>query len=97
MASGPWECALKFGDRRVLLADSATAFADLDPNDVIVCGSHGGATAALFAAASGAKAVPVTKPMTQLPCMGNWTRTALWNLLFPSSLTKASPSCLIEE
>ena len=57
MPGGPWECALDFGDRRVLLADSATVFVDLDPDDVIVCGSHGGATAALFAAASGAKAV----------------------------------------
>jgi hypothetical protein len=55
--SGPWECALNFGNRRVLLADSSTVFADLEPDDVIVCGSHGGTTAALFAAASGAKAV----------------------------------------
>lgn len=55
MPSGPWECALKFGNSRVLLADSSTVFADLDSEDVIVCGSHGGTTAALFAAASGVK------------------------------------------
>jgi len=37
------------------VADSVTYFAACRPDDVIVCGSHGGETAALFGAASGAK------------------------------------------
>lgn len=55
MAEGPYECALTLGEARVFVADSVTYFAGLRPDDVIVSGSHGGATAALFGAAAGAK------------------------------------------
>ena len=55
MAQGAYECVLEIGSARVFLADSVTYFVDLRPDDVIVCGSHGGETAALFGAASGAK------------------------------------------
>lgn len=55
MAQGHYECVLEVGAARIFLADSVTYFTDLRPDDVIVCGSHGGDTAALFGAASGAK------------------------------------------
>lgn len=55
MAEGPYQCVLTIGPARVFVGDSVTYFADLAPDDVIVCGSHGGETAALFGAASGAK------------------------------------------
>jgi hypothetical protein len=55
MAEGPFECLLEIGPARIFVGDSVTYFADCRPNDVIVCGSHGGETAALFGAASGAK------------------------------------------
>jgi hypothetical protein len=57
MAHGPYECVLEIGPARIFVGDSVTYFTDLSPDDVIVCGSHGGDTAALFGAASGAKAV----------------------------------------
>ena len=55
MAQGSYQCVMEIGSARVFLADSVTYFVDLRPDDVIVCGSHGGETAALFGAASGAK------------------------------------------
>ena len=55
MAQGSFSIVEEIGPARIFLADSVTYFADLQPNDVIVCGSHGGETAALFGAASGAK------------------------------------------
>ena len=55
MAEGPFEQVETIGQSRIFLADSVTYFTDLQPDDVIVCGSHGGETAALFGAASGAK------------------------------------------
>lgn len=55
MAEGPYSCVLESGPARVFVGDSVTYFTDLQPDDVIVCGSHGGETAALFGAASGAK------------------------------------------
>lgn len=45
----------EIGPARIFVGDSVTYFTDLRPDDVIVCGSHGGDTAALFGAASGAK------------------------------------------
>lgn len=57
MPGGPYECILEIGTARVFVGDSVTYFAGLSPDDVIVCGSHGGDTAALFGAASGAKAL----------------------------------------
>jgi len=57
MAEGPFELRLEIGRARILVGDSITYFAGLQPDDVIVCGSHGGKTAALFGAASGAKAL----------------------------------------
>jgi hypothetical protein len=57
MAHGPYQCVLEIGPARIFVGDSVTYFTDLAPDDVIVCGSHGGDTAALFGAASGAKAV----------------------------------------
>lgn len=55
MAEGPYTCILEIGPARIFVGDSVTYFTDLRPEDVIVCGSHGGDTAALFGAASGAK------------------------------------------
>jgi hypothetical protein len=55
VAQGSYEVIEEIGPARVFLADSVTYFTDLRPDDVIVCGSHGGETAALFGAASGAK------------------------------------------
>jgi hypothetical protein len=55
MAEGPYTCVLEVGAARVFVGDSVTYFSALRPDDVIVCGSHGGETAALFGAASGAK------------------------------------------
>lgn len=58
MAGGdPWSIIATFDDAAVLLADSATVFDQRAAGHVIVCGSHGGETAALFAAATGAKGV----------------------------------------
>jgi hypothetical protein len=57
MAGGPYTCELEIGAARVFAGDSVTYFSGLQPDDVIVCGSHGGETAALYAAAAGAKAV----------------------------------------
>ncbi|MGD9891619.1 MAG: hypothetical protein AB7R89_20335 [Dehalococcoidia bacterium] len=57
MAHGPYECVLEVGPARIYVGDSVTYFTDLAADDVIVCGSHGGDTAALFGAACGAKAV----------------------------------------
>jgi hypothetical protein len=56
-AGDAWAVVASFGDAAVLLADSATVFDERAAGQVIVCGSHGGETAALFAAAAGAKAV----------------------------------------
>jgi hypothetical protein len=55
MAEGPYVCIEQPGSARIFVADSVTYFIDCRPDDVIVCGSHGGETAALFGAASGAK------------------------------------------
>ncbi|HEX2174171.1 MAG TPA: hypothetical protein VHL09_17190, partial [Dehalococcoidia bacterium] len=55
MAQGPYECVEEIGSARIFVGDSVTYFTGLGPDDVIVCGSHGGDTAALFGAASGAK------------------------------------------
>lgn len=57
MAQGSYSVIEEVGPARIFLADSVTYFVDLRPDDVIVCGSHGGETAALFGAASGAKGV----------------------------------------
>jgi hypothetical protein len=57
MAHGPYELVLEVGPARIFVGDSVTYFTDLAGDDVIVCGSHGGGTAALFGAASGAKAM----------------------------------------
>jgi len=55
LAEGPYTCVLEIGPARIFVADSVTYFAACHPDDVIVCGSHGGETAAMFGAASGAK------------------------------------------
>ncbi len=57
MAEGAYECVLEIGPAHVFVGDSVTYFSGLQLDDVIVCGSHGGETAALFGAASGAKAL----------------------------------------
>jgi hypothetical protein len=57
MAAGPYTCLLEIGSAHIFVGDSITYFPDVAPDDVIVSGSHGGDTAALFGAASGAKAV----------------------------------------
>jgi hypothetical protein len=57
MAEGPFSVVAEIGDARIFVGDSVTYFSDLLLDDVIVCGSHGGATAALFGAAAGAKAL----------------------------------------
>ncbi len=55
MSEGPFSIVAEIGDARIFVGDSVTYFSDLLPDDVIVCGSHGGETAALFGAAAGAK------------------------------------------
>jgi uncharacterized protein YunC (DUF1805 family) len=55
MAEGPYTCVAEIGNARIFVGDSVTYFSNLLPDDVIVCGSHGGETAALFGAAAGAK------------------------------------------
>lgn len=57
MAEGPYVCVEERGPARIFVGDSVTYFTALRPDDVIVCGSHGGETAALFGAASGAKGI----------------------------------------
>lgn len=58
MAAGEaWTIVAAFDDAAVLVADSATVFDQRAAGQVIVCGSHGGETAALFAAAVGARGV----------------------------------------
>jgi hypothetical protein len=57
MAEGPYTLVEEIGAARIFVGDSITYFTELQPDDVIVCGSHGGDTAALFAAAAGAKGV----------------------------------------
>ena len=51
MAQGAYTIAAELGEGRIFVADSITYFSDLRADDVVVCGSHGGETAALFGAA----------------------------------------------
>ncbi len=55
--SNGWSIAATFEGIHVLLTDSVTIFDERAAGYVIVCGSHGGETAALYAAAAGAKGV----------------------------------------
>src|SRR5262249_8405379 len=62
MAQGPYVLAQEIGSARIFVADSVTYFTALEQDDVIVCGSHGGETAALFGAAAGAKGLILNDP-----------------------------------